>query len=72
VGNLSGPRISVVENMLEPGRFTDIARSDIASIETAKVSMMPRGLLNSLEPAEIQDLIAYMMSRGDSKHRMFR
>ncbi len=72
VGNLSGPRISVVENMLEPGKFTDIMRTDISSIETSKVSMMPRGLLNSLKPEEIQDLIAYMLSGGDSKHRMFR
>lgn len=72
VGNLSGPRISVVENMLEPGKFTDINRSDIASIETAKMSMMPPGLLNSLTPEEIQDLLAYMLSRGDNTHRMFR
>jgi putative heme-binding domain-containing protein len=72
VGNLSGPRISVVENMLEPGQFTNVLRADIASIETAKVSMMPPGLLNSLTPDEIQDLIAYLLSGGDRRHRMFR
>jgi len=72
VGNLSGPRISVVQNMLEPGQFTNVVRSDIESIETAKVSMMPPGLLNSLKPDEIQDLMAYLLSRGDYTHRMFR
>jgi hypothetical protein len=34
--------------------------------------MMPPGLLNSLKPDEIQDLVAYLLSRGDAKHRMFR
>jgi hypothetical protein len=58
--------------MLEPGRFTNVRREDIESIETAKVSMMPAKLLNSLSPDEIQDLVAYLLSRGDSRHRMFR
>jgi putative heme-binding domain-containing protein len=72
VANLSGPTVSVVEDMLDPGRFTSVQRRDIESIETAKVSMMPAGLLNSLKADEIQDLIAYLISRGDAKHRMFR
>ena len=72
VANLNGPRVSVVENMLEPGRFTNVVRADIESIETARVSMMPAKLLNSLRPDEIQDLMAYLMSRGDERHRMFR
>ena len=72
VANLNGPSVSLVEDMLEPGNFTSVRRQDIESIETAKVSMMPPGLLNSLKPDEIQDLIAYLLSRGDSKHRMFR
>ena len=72
VANLNGPSVSLVEDMLEPGNFTSVRRQDIESIETAKVSMMPPGLLNSLKPDEIQDLIAYLLSRGDPKHRMFR
>ena len=72
VANLSGPTVSVVVDMLEPGEFTDVRREDIESIETAKVSMMPPGLLNSLKPDEIQDLVAYLLSRGDAKHRMFK
>ena len=72
VANLSGPTVSVVVDMLEPGEFTEVRREDIESIETAKVSMMPPGLLNSLKPDEIQDLVAYLLSRGDAKHRMFK
>lgn len=72
VANLGGPIVSVVADMLEPGKFTDVRREDIASIETARTSMMPPGLLNTLKPDEIQDLLAYLLSRGDAKHRMYR
>jgi putative heme-binding domain-containing protein len=64
VGNLSGPTVHVVEDMLEPGKFTRIRREDIDSIQNARVSMMPPGLLNGLQPEEIQDLVAYLLSRG--------
>jgi hypothetical protein len=34
--------------------------------------MMPQGLLNSLTAEEIQDLMAYLLSRGDSQHPAYR
>jgi len=33
---------------------------------------MPEGLLNSLREDEIQDLIAFLLSRGDPHSKMFR
>jgi hypothetical protein len=35
------------------------------------VSPMPAGLLNMLQQEEILDLLAYVLSGGDAKHRMF-
>jgi putative heme-binding domain-containing protein len=67
VANLNGPVVQVVEDMLEPGKFTRIRREDIDSIENAKVSMMPPGLLNRLQPEEIQDLVAFLLSRGAAR-----
>src|SRR6185369_9151355 len=72
VGNLSGANINVVEDMFDPGRMTSIRRADIESIEPSKVSMMPEGLLNTLKEDEIQDLIAFLLSRGDALHAMYR
>jgi putative heme-binding domain-containing protein len=72
VGNLSGNSLQVIENMFEPGKFQDVRRQDIEAIEPSKVSMMPSGLLNSLEIEEILDLVAYLLSRGDPSHAMFR
>ncbi|MEO1981559.1 MAG: hypothetical protein ABGZ24_13665 [Fuerstiella sp.] len=37
----------------------------------SKVSMMPRGLLNTLQQDELLDLMAYLLSRGDRNHPMF-
>jgi hypothetical protein len=34
--------------------------------------MMPEGLLNILTEDEILDLMAFLLSRGDREHRMFR
>ena len=64
--------LNIVENMLEPGRVTNVRRQDIESMEPGKVSMMPEGLLNTLQEAEIQDLVAYLLARGDPQHKMFQ
>ncbi|MEZ6099252.1 MAG: family 16 glycoside hydrolase [Pirellulaceae bacterium] len=71
IGNLSGDSFSVVENMLNPGDMTGVRRQDIETIEPSKVSVMPAGLLNTLEQEEILDLVAYLLSRGDTRHRFF-
>ncbi len=72
VGNMSGENLNIIEDMYDPGNMTNVSRKDIESIQTSKVSMMPEGLLNSLKPEDIEDLVAYLLSRGDSKNKMFR
>ena len=72
VGNLSGDDLMVIENMFAPNDFTNVKRQDIESIEPSKVSMMPEGLLNTLKQDEIQDLAAFLLSRGDRNSKMFR
>ena len=34
--------------------------------------MMPEGLLDTLTQNDILDLVAYLYSRGDRNHKMFR
>ena len=36
------------------------------------ISLMPRGLLNTLTKEEILDLLAYVLSGGDSSHEAFQ
>ena len=71
VGNLNGAEINVVEDMFEPGKMTNVRRAQIESIEPSKVSPMPEGLLNSLQLDEIQDLVAYLLARGDKQNPAF-
>ena len=69
---MDGDKLMVLENMFAPNDFTYVKRSDIQSIEPSKVSMMPEGLLNSLKDDETQDLLAFLLSRGDRRNKMFR
>src|SRR5437867_3969566 len=71
VGNLSGDDLMVIENMFAPNDFANVKRQDIASMEPSKVSMMPEGLMNSLKEDEIQDLVAFLLSRGDRNSKAF-
>jgi len=50
---------------------TAIASSNIASSEPSPVSLMPPGLINSLNEEELKDLIAYLQSGGDSGHEVY-
>jgi putative heme-binding domain-containing protein len=65
VANLSGANVNIVEDMFDPGRMTNVRRADIDAMKPSTVSMMPEGLLNTLTADEIQDLVAYLMSRGE-------
>ncbi len=70
--NLHDDNLSVMTNMLDPNGLTNVKRSDIDSMETSKVSMMPEGLLDTLKEDEIVDLVAYLLSRGDRTSKYFK
>ena len=58
--------------MLDPNQLAKVDRTQIDEMFPSKTSMMPASLLNTLTKEEILDLMAYLVSRGDRKHRMFR
>ena len=43
VGNLFGDSLSVIEDMFDPGRATDVRRADIEEMKPSDVSRCPRG-----------------------------
>ena len=45
---------------------------DIDVMQPAKTSMMPNGLLDTLQEDEALDLMAFLISRGDQNHAMFQ
>ncbi len=51
---------------------TVVTESEVATIEDSPVSQMPPMLINGLNGDEVRDLIAYLMSGGDPKARVYR
>lgn len=72
VANLNGDTIMVITNMLDPGNMTAINRNQIDEAKPSPISMMPEGLLNTLQEDEVLDLMAFLLSRGDRKSPMFK
>jgi putative heme-binding domain-containing protein len=64
-------KLFVVTNPFAPNEQTALNAADIAKKEVRKVSMMPPGLINSLNEDELLDLVAYLFSGGNSKDKAF-
>ena len=58
-------------DMMQPSTATKVKADLIASIEPSAVSMMPPGLINTMNKEDILDLLAYLISGGDRKHELF-
>jgi putative heme-binding domain-containing protein len=62
----------VMSNPFMPDDKTRVKRSAIKARKPYAVSMMPPGLINGLNPEELKDLIAYILSAGDPTNAMFK
>jgi putative heme-binding domain-containing protein len=53
-------------------KVVDLKKAEVEEVLPSKVSLMPEDLLKPLNENEVLDLLAYLLSRGDPKHAMFR
>lgn len=51
---------------------TNVTLKEVKSVKQLPVSQMPPGLINYLNPEELRDLMAYLMSGGDRESKIFR
>ncbi|MGB1925562.1 MAG: L-sorbosone dehydrogenase [Rubripirellula sp.] len=72
VVNMSGTKLRVMTNMLDPSTLTEVNREAIEATRPAQSSMMPSGLLDTFTDEEIADLIAYLRAGGRSDHPIFQ
>ncbi len=72
VVNLNGDNMMINTNMLDPNAQVTVNRSKIEETRPSPVSMMPEGLLSTLDRDEVADLVAYLLSRGDRTAKMFQ
>jgi putative heme-binding domain-containing protein len=70
--NYDGNNMSIMTNMLDPNGLINVDHRKVETVEKSKVSMMPTGLLDTFKEDEILDLMAYLLSRGDRNHKMFK
>jgi putative heme-binding domain-containing protein len=66
-----GDTIQLAENLQEPTKTVAIKKSDISRVTPSDVSPMPTGLLVTLSKDEILDLLAFIVSQGNPKHKAF-
>jgi putative heme-binding domain-containing protein len=64
--------VKVIENPLLKAEPVILKTSEIVAREKSPTSMMPKGLLDKLTRDEILDLIAYVASKADAKHKWFQ
>ncbi len=65
-------KVIMATNPLLPNERTTVSKADIESSEVSPVSLMPAGLINSLNKEEMLDLMAYLLSSGNPNYRAFR
>ena len=62
----------VMTNPMQPSQLTVVKPDEIKSKKDYPVSMMPPGLINTLNKDELLDLIAYVMSGGNAGDTRFK
>lgn len=63
--------LMVMMNPFAPTSLTKVAADEVKSRKTQPVSMMPPGLINTLNQDELLDLIAYILSAGNPQDARF-
>ena len=71
VVNLAGDSMTLNTDLSDPNKRVNIDRKTIDSLIVSKTSPMPKGLFDKMTKEEILDLVAYITSGGDPKHRLF-
>jgi putative heme-binding domain-containing protein len=62
----------VMTNPFMPDEKTRVKAASVKSRKSYPVSMMPPGLINSLNEDELKDLLAYVLSGGNASDPMFK
>ncbi len=65
VVNMNGKNLSVMTNMLDPSSLVNVDRETVEEATPTTLSMMPRGLIDTLNQQEIADLVAYLRAGGN-------
>ena len=62
----------ISQNPFAPETLRKILKKDVTSSKLSDVSIMPPGMINSLNPEELKNLMAFLMSGGDKNNKVFK
>ena len=62
----------VSQNPFTPQEIREIPKGEVSETKKSDVSVMLPGLINSLNPEELKDLMAYLISGGMEGHEAFQ
>lgn len=65
-------RLTLVIDPEDSTKVAELQKSDVEEVTPSPVSLMPQDLLRPLSDDEVLDLLAYLLSRGDPQHALFR
>ena len=65
-------KMFVMTNPFTPDELTAVPSANVKARTPFNVSMMPPGLINTLNKDELLDLIAYLVSGGNAKDKAFK
>ncbi len=65
-------QITIVTDPEDATKFVQVPRTDVEEIAASTESLMPKGLLDQLNEAEVLDLVAYTLSRGNKSDPRFK
>ncbi|MGI9240559.1 MAG: c-type cytochrome, partial [Verrucomicrobiales bacterium] len=63
--------IGVAPNPFNFGEIEKLPMDKVAKVELSQTSMMPPGTIFTMNGDEVMDLLAYLISGGNRKHRVF-
>ena len=69
--NMRNNEYWVNTDMMQPSSVTKVKAENLTSIEPSAISMMPPGLLNTMDKEDVLDLMAYLIAGGKSDHELF-
>jgi putative heme-binding domain-containing protein len=64
--------VSILTDPEDSTKVVDVKKSEIEEIKVSKTSLMPQDLLKPLNENEVLDLMAFLLSRGDPNHAVFK
>lgn len=69
--NQDAEKYYVSQNPFAPQTLREIPKKDVVDKKLSTVSIMMPGMINRLNPEELQDLVAYLMANGNPEHPVY-